>query len=98
MDKFLKYVPMLLFCLYCGKMLKEGGSYTEAPILAILGLFSAYSLYRAENKQLQETQKTVDQLKNSIEEQNKKIEELRTHVSGLKLSTSVRGMNNVSNR
>jgi len=98
MDKFLKYVPMLLFCLYCGKMLKEGGSYSEAPILAILGLFSAYNLYRAENKQLKESNSNIEQLKKSIDEQNKKIEELKTHVSGLKIGTSMRGINNVSNR
>lgn len=93
MDKLVKNAPMILFCLYAGKMLLKGGTYTDAPAMAILALLAGYVFVKAEAEEQKKIKNELSDIKKQIEKLSKDNDDIKTHVSGLKLSQSVRGLN-----
>lgn len=85
-----KYTSLTLFCVYSGKMLVMGATLVDAPIIAILALFSGYVLFKSENKQIKDLNDKIDTLTKKIEEQDKTIESVKSYVGSLKLMTNMK--------
>lgn len=90
MKEHVKYIPLILFVAFCVKGLVLGVSLQEAPIFAIIAGFSAYLVNREEKKNLETIGNRLNKLEQETEAKNKEVEELRSHVSTLKLGQQVR--------
>ena len=90
MKEYIKYIPLGIFVAFCSKALVIGASLTEAPALAIVALFSAYLVHRDEEKQLKSIMERLSALEKQGEDKTKEVEELRSHVSTLKLGQQMR--------
>ena len=77
----IKYLPLSLFVLYSAKLLILGGSYVDAPLLLILGTVAAFYEFKSQDKKLAEMEQKLERI-NLLEKDH---ENLKTHVSGLKL-------------
>lgn len=91
MKEYIKYIPLGLFVAFSVKSLAYGASLQDAPVYAILALFTAYLVHRDEEKALKAIHDKLNQLEKTNEVKSKEIEELRSHVSTLKLGQQVRG-------
>jgi hypothetical protein len=90
MKEYIKYIPLGLFVAFCVKSLVIGSSVTEAPSLAIIAIFSAYLVHRDEEKQLKAINDKLNVLEKQNENKTKEMEELRSHVSSVKLGQQMR--------
>lgn len=90
MKEYIKYIPLGLFVAFCVKSLVVGVSVSEAPSLAIVAIFSAYLVHRDEEKQLKAINDKLNLLEKQNENKTKEIEELRSHVSSIKLGQQMR--------
>jgi len=90
MKEYIKYIPLGLFVAFCLKVLTNGASLHEAPTFAILAGFTAYLLNRDEEKNLEKINNRLAALEQQTSSKEKEIEELRSHVSTLKLGQQVR--------
>lgn len=90
MKDYIKYIPLSLFVAFCVKMLISGASWQDAPIFAILAAFVLNLVNKEEEKQL----KVINDRLNFLEKQNetkiKEMEELRSHVSSVKLGQQIK--------
>lgn len=90
MKEYIKYIVLGLFVAFSVKMLMNGVSLQEAPAFAILAGLTAYLVNRDEEKNLEKLNNRLTALENQNSSKEKEIEELRSHVSTLKLGQQVR--------
>lgn len=90
MKEYIKYIPLGLFVAFSIKSLVNGASLQDAPVYAILALFTAYLVHRDEEKSLKKIHSKLEQLEKLNEVKTKEMEELRSHVSTIKLGQQVR--------
>lgn len=94
MEKFARYAPLFLFCCYVLKIGITGASFTDAPVLFILGTLSAFIELDRHSKYIKGLETRVEKMGEVILAQAKAHDELKTHVSSLKLQTSMRPIAN----
>jgi hypothetical protein len=82
MDR-LKYIPLGLFVLLVSKMLYMGCGYADAPSLLIIAALAAFYEYKPVNAELKA-------LKDNSAKMEKDLEDLRSHVSSLKLARDLK--------
>lgn len=88
MDKIYRYFPATLFCLYFTQIFTKGLTPESVYVLGILAAFIVSWEYKGKDREMKALN---DKLQANIEEQQKQakeIDQLRTHVTGLKLSTT----------
>lgn len=90
MKEHVKYVPLLLFVAFSLKLLVSGASWQDAPVFAILTGFAASMLNKEEEKILVSLSTRLKALEEHTVESKKETEELRSHVSSIKLGQQVR--------
>lgn len=85
-----KALVLSLFGGYTVKAAILGANLADAVV--IVGLAAAHFLYnqRAEKKELEDIRKEIATLKQNELDQNVVLSELRTNVTGIKLSSSIR--------
>ena len=90
MKEYIKYIPLSLFVAFCLKSLTVGVELKESPLFAILAVFSAYLIHKEEEKEKKLTLARLDALEKQTETKSKEVEELRSHVSSIKLGQQIR--------
>jgi uncharacterized membrane protein YgaE (UPF0421/DUF939 family) len=90
MKEYIKYIPLGLFVAFSLKSLVAGAVIQDAPVYAILAVFTAYLINRDEEKSLKNINDKLNQLEKLNEVKSKEIEELRSHVSTMKLGQQMR--------
>ena len=90
MKEYIKYIPLGLFVAFSVKMLISGASLQDAPIFAILTGFAGYMINREEDKILNSLTGRLKVLEEQSVEYKKETEDLRSHVSSMKLGQQVR--------
>ena len=90
MKEYIKYIPLGLFVAFSVKMLISGASLQDAPIFAILTGFAGYMINREEDKILNSLTSRLKVLEEQSVEYKKETEDLRSHVSSMKLGQQVR--------
>lgn len=83
---------MGLFVAFSAKLIIIGAVLSDAPILAILAGFSGYLVNRDEEKNLEKIKNQFNSIEQKAQEQAKAIEELRSHVSTIKLGQQVKSV------
>jgi len=92
MNQIKRLIPLLAFVAYFGKTLAQSPGYPEVLVLGILAAaFCFFELKIKENKH-DELEQKVNSLQNSFDEKTKEIENLKTTVTSLKLSSGMRAM------
>jgi hypothetical protein len=92
MKEYIKYIPMGLFFAHSVKIIAVGASFQDAPILAITATFCAYLVSKEEQKALQKLSDKLVVLEQKTETTQSETEELRSHVSTLKLGQQVKSV------
>lgn len=103
MSKYAKYLPLVLFSLYSVKLIALGASYQDASVLLVLTLAVVAQEIRIKVEQvganLQETinalAEDLKKVKQNQEVKEKEVQEIKTHVAGLKLSSGSRNINGI---
>jgi hypothetical protein len=90
MKEYIKYIPLGLFVAFSVKMLINGVSLQDAPAFAIVTAFAGYMINKEENKNIKSLSDRLKILENSASESKKETEELRSHVSSIKLGQQMR--------
>ncbi len=86
----LKYFPVGMLTIYLIKCLITGASPVDAAILAIFATLLGYSQYKSEEKSISELKNQLLLLKTDQELTKKTQEELRSHVSSMKIGLNMR--------
>jgi septal ring factor EnvC (AmiA/AmiB activator) len=98
MDKIKSFAPMMAFCLMFIKVISSKAILQQdvLVLLILAGLFAVMELKR-ESKQIKSlhedldlTKKQLSELNVSLEKNSKRIEEVSTHVGGLKIAQTFR--------
>jgi len=91
----IKNIVLVLFTLFFVKLLSTGVSFQDSFIVAILSTLLGYLEYRSENEDLKEIRRQARELNLSLETTKKELEELRSHVSTVKLAQQVRTVSKI---
>lgn len=92
MEKF-RFIPLGLFTIFFAKLLFQSISYTDASILLILGLVSAFFEFQATDKKVKTIEAKMDQTTKDLEDRLKEIESIKGAINSLKLSGGLRATN-----
>jgi outer membrane lipopolysaccharide assembly protein LptE/RlpB len=106
LDKYLKYIPLSLFCLYFTKALIFSISYPEAAILAVLGTVACYFQSKNNEEKLKDFESKILESNKAMEEKTlaaiqsfenkvKKVESIEAQINALKINSISRPINNV---
>jgi hypothetical protein len=90
MDKIVRYVPLALFTASALKVLVVSASWIDAVALLILGGLSAFVMREHKGSEIKAFEQELKALRVEHAEITKKMEEFRTHLTGLKLTTPMR--------
>lgn len=90
MKEYIKYIPLCLFVAFSVKMLISGATLQDAPAFAILTGFAGYMINREEDKILNSLTARLKAIEDQSTEYKKETEDLRSHVSSMKLGQQVR--------
>lgn len=90
MEKLKNLVPMVAFCLLFAKQLATGFALYDVLALLILSALFCINNLEVENKKLKQILDDVNKNNKANEDLHKRYEELKTHVTGLKLSQQMR--------
>lgn len=86
----LKYLPMALCSAYLIKLLIVGATGQDAAIALGLMALCAFFQHKPEQKQIQELNQQLKEVKESQEELAKRVDEARTSIVGIKMSNGVK--------
>jgi hypothetical protein len=106
-EKYIKFVPLSLFCAYFLKALIFSVSYPEAAILAVLAAASCFFLYKDSDSKLKELDEKIilsnknleDKLNlavKSFETRVNEVESIKAQLNAMKMNSLTRnGLNQV---
>lgn len=89
-----KSIPLVAFCLYFLKISILPSGYTEASILLILGSLAAFFEFKSNDKLVQALEDKLNQQQKELDLKSKDIESIKSHIASMKLSSSLRPLNN----
>lgn len=90
MKDYIKYIPLGLFVAFCLKSLALGVNLHEAPLFAILAVFCAYLIQQDNQNEKSAVESRLAALEKLQEAKSKEIEDLRSHVSSVKLGQQIK--------
>ncbi len=93
MNKFIKHLPLGIFCLYFSKVYLQAISYPEVGILLVLAGIAGYFEYKSNNEALSLLELRIDKQQIQLENKEKELEVIKTTIASLKLSTGMRQVN-----
>lgn len=96
MDRFIKSLPLTAFCLYFLKIGILGASFQDAFVLLVLASFAGFMEYKISDKKIAELENKVDTRQKELEAYVKDIDSLKSSVAGMKMSTAMRPLGNVT--
>lgn len=90
MDKFIKVMPSGLVFALSLKAVILGCSFSDVAFLAVLSSLSAYFHFATGKKDLQKLQTHVENVEKTVQQKAKELDEVKTHLSGIKLASTMR--------
>lgn len=98
MNKVLRLLPATMLLVYLLKcLISQSPQLVDAAILATLAALCGYNEFKTEQKDITQLKNDIIELKKLTAEASKKDEELRSHVSSMKLGMNMR-TNTLGNR
>lgn len=93
--KFIKYAPLVIFGLFALKTLIMGCTIENALTLAILGSIAAYYEWKNESAIIQAFEFRLVSYEEKLDNSAKELENLKTHVGGLRIGQNLRTTNGI---
>jgi hypothetical protein len=93
MNKFIKHLPLGIFCLYFSKVYLQAISYPEVGILLVLAGIAGYFEYKSNDQKLTSLEARIDKQQAQLDLKEKELEIIKTTMASLKLSTGMRQVN-----
>jgi len=90
--KLVKYALLALLASYLAKSLILGAGLNEVLLVAILSALISFSETKLSNKKTIELQNQLDELTNHNKEQDKSIDDLKSSIVSVKVSSGIRGL------
>jgi len=90
MDKYTRIMPFGLVLLLSIKCIVSGTTFPDVALLAVLSSLGGYLSLSASNKQVKELEEQYVELKNEFNSKSKEVDDIKNHLSGLKLASAVR--------
>lgn len=92
MEPIFRKFPAFLIVIFCVRSMTLGPQLVDIGILAVLGTIFCFLELKTDSKTIKTMQDRLDKLDKDREDQEKASNELKTYVSGIKMS-----MNNKNN-
>ncbi len=93
MQKFVKHLPLAIFCLYFSKVYLQAISYPEVGILLVLAGIAAFFEYKSNDQKLSSLEERINKQQIQLENKEKELEIVKTTIASLKLSSGMRTVN-----
>jgi hypothetical protein len=90
MDKYIKFIPLSLFCVFALKCLVISVGALDAPLLLILGVVSAFYEYQFQNRKTELLHKRFDEVDKHLSTLYKSSQEVKADMSTFKLAGQMR--------
>jgi hypothetical protein len=90
MDSVFRRFPAALVVFYCLRVMILGPTLVDIGLLAVLGAVFCFCEYKTENKVLKSLLSDVEDLKTKCAELEKGNSDLKTYVSGIKMSINMK--------
>ena len=89
MEKYLKHIPLALFCLTIGKLIILSPTWEGAAAALVTGLVAGAFEYKGQDKKIQELEKRIETVASVVNNQAKAIEDTRSSVSTMQLARQI---------
>lgn len=94
MDKFRRFLPLAIFCVYFTKVcFQSSTSYPEALILLILGSVAGYFEYKHQSGRMESMEKQLNEMNRDLQEKLKDLDAIKSSMASLKLQNGMRQLN-----
>ena len=89
-EHYAKYIPLGLFCAFATKSMFFPLTWETSLGLLVLGAIASYYHTVIQYRKIQELEKTIHDFGSKMAENDKNIENLKNHISGLKLGQNMK--------
>lgn len=89
-EQYAKYIPLGLFCAFAAKSMFFPMTWETSLGLLVLGAISSYYHTVIQYKKLKEVEELLASFSSKMAENDKNIENLKNHISGLKLGQNMK--------
>jgi hypothetical protein len=90
MEKFARLLPLILLCLFLGKLMYFGASLESAAIVLGLIALAAFTEYNPKHKELQALRVILKEQAVNIEIVKKQLDETKTSMIGMKMNMGIK--------
>lgn len=90
MDKYLKVMPLGLILVLSSKCIFVGVSFADVAFLAVLSGLACYFHFATKEKRINNLEQKHLELEKRFETKAREIDEVKSHLSGLKLANTLR--------
>lgn len=90
MDKYLKAMPFGLILVLSAKCIFSGTSFADVAFLAVLSGLGCYIHFSTKERRINQLEHKHLELEKRFEAKAKEIDEVKSHLSGLKLASAIR--------
>lgn len=90
MDKHIKVMPFGLILLLSAKCIVLGSSYSDVALLAVLSALGSYVYFTTKEERFKALEKKHEELEKTVQSRSKELDEIKTHLSGIKLANAIR--------
>jgi hypothetical protein len=94
MDKYIRVMPFGLVLLLSGKCIVLGAAYSDVALLAVLSALGSYLHFSTKDKRFEELENKQAELEKAVQARSKEVDEIKTHLSGIKLANAIRPVQN----
>lgn len=88
----LKFIPFSLLCIYVAKCLISGAGINEVLLIGMLASLTAFYESSMNNKKVDQLQKQINVLNEQNKVQDKAIDDLKSSIVSVKVSSGIRGL------
>lgn len=90
MDKYLKVMPFGLVLVLSAKCIFVGTTFADVAFLAVLSSLGCYLQFSTKEKRINQLEQKHSELEKRFEAKAKEIDDVKNHLSGLKLASAIR--------
>ena len=90
MDKYLKVMPFGIILVLSGKCIVVGSTFADVAFLSVLGAIGCYFHFATKETKFKDLEAKHLQLEQKLETKAKEVDDIKNHLSGLKLASAIR--------
>lgn len=92
MEKYIKHLPLALFCLTIGKLLIVGANWEGAAVALVAGLLAGAYEFKNQDKRFKELDVKIENIITAANNQAKAIEEIKNSLGSVRIAQQARSL------